>query len=1314
LKIKDFLNFHQTKQLIKKHSCLGGIKHGKYVSKKNQVFKYSQVSINFFNLINGGFMIKNYLCVLLISALIPFEMKAEWVSVDKNATSNNPNVKILSDDISSTVIKIDISGFDVRSFIKENKTYQALDLLTEVFTTKPGYPELPYISKVLAIPDQSGISIEVLETGAVQTFKDIYLPPARSSWYEGSPESLYEENSEAYQSDEVYPKEYVQIDPPSVFRDFRITRVSFFPVRYVPAKKELQVVSSITVRINYGTGEIVNPKTTSKKRISPSFGKLYRSHIYNYQNVLDKLYNGKEEGQEVILCIMPDEFVASFQIYADWKRQSGTNVHITKFSDIGANSSNPDIIKNHISDAYSNWVNPPTYVLIVGDDGVFPKKIVTYPDYSFPNEDYFVEVEGNDYFPEMMIGRFTNQGDYRMQVMINKFLLYEKNPYTANTDWFKKGVCCSNNYYASQVETKRFTAGVMLDDGGFTSVDTLMSDGNGWGYGCTVDLNDVLSTLNNGRGFLNYRGEGWSDGWHASCYDFSTSDVSGLNNGEKFTFVTSIGCGVAMFDTYGGNSFGEEWIEMGSLTAPKGASAFIGPTSNTHTTYNNRIDKGIYMGMFQEGMDTPGQALLRGKLFMYEVFGNEYYVEYHYKIYCVLGDPSIHIWKDVPLAVNVNHPTSVPVGTDQIEFTITFASSGQPVANAELCLTGDDIFATGVSGSDGKVYIEITPLVQETLTVTVRGGNVIPYQGTIAVIQPTQLVEPASYPLIVDIDGNTDGLINPNENCNITFTLKNWGSQTASNVQATLTTTNPNYVQIISTNPVSFGNLAPGNSFTGNPFQFFVKPDCPVGQIFTLQLHVTSTSNFWDYYYDIEVKGCELMFKNFLVYDADLPNANFRLDPGETVSLVLSIENIGEDVAPNVMGILTSNDPYITIEDSNGYFGTLGINSSATSNEDYFEVSVSASCPTQYMAEFSLNLYTQNGNYPYQTFPDFNVPVGLPIPTDYSGPDAYGYYAYASSDAFFDQSPVYNWFELIGAGTQINLPVVSDYTETINLPFTFKYYGTNYSVCRVSTDGWIAFGGGTQTAPVNTTLPNNDNVNNMVAVFWDDLYDTEFFMGKIFYHNDNANHRFIIEWDSISRNNFVAEPVREVFQVILLDPVYYNTPTGDGEIIMQYKKVEEPESCTVGIENSSQNIGLEYVFNQNYDPTASDLINGLAIKFTTKTPSVSSIITGDGDHELSKNNNPAGYSLEQNHPNPFNSDTWISYSLPEPGNVVLQIFNVGGELVRTLQNGQQPTGKYSIEWNGLNNDGNPVSSGIYFYRLQTSGFVKTMKMFMLK
>ncbi|NOU46861.1 MAG: T9SS type A sorting domain-containing protein [Bacteroidales bacterium] len=1259
-------------------------------------------------------MIKKILLFVLVTTFLPFEMEAEWITINnKKSMPAPPDITIISDDVNGTVLKIDLTGFDAKSFISGDKSYKTVDLLSEIFSTDPGFPSLPYIATTLAIPDQGGLSVEVLETGLVQTFTNVYLPPARASWFEGKPETPYLENKGAYESHEIFPAEYASLETPSVFRDFRIARLSVYPVRYVAATKELQVTTSITVRVNYGKGVVVNPKTTPKHAIAPSFAKLYRSFIANYQNVLDKEYNGVEDGREVMLCIMPDDLTESFQIYADWKRQSGIDIHITKFSDINANANNPDIIKNHISDAYHNWEFPPTYVLLVGDDGVFPKEIVEYPDYSFPNEDYFVEIDGNDYFPEMMVGRFTNQGDVRMQIMINKFLLYEKEPYLADTDWFKKGVCCSNNYYPSQVETKRFTTSVMIEDGGFT-VDTLMSDGDGWGSDCTVELSDVVNAINDGRSYLNYRGEGWYYGWSASCYEFSTSDVSSLNNGEKFPFVTSIGCGVAMFDGPGGNCFGEEWVEMGSLTNPRGAAAFIGPTSNTHTAYNNRIDRGIYVGMFQEGMDTPGEALLRGKLYMYNVFGNDYYTEYHYKIFCILGDPSIHIWKDVPQAVNVSYPAIMLVGDNTIDFEVTFASNGQAVANAQVCITGEELFFNGFTDETGHVQLSMTAETEQVLMVTTRGGNVIPYQGTLGVVQADALVEPEGEPVLVDMDGNTDGLLNPNENGFITYTLKNWGFQTVNNVQASLSVINTENVEIITTDPVNFGNLVSGGSFTGSPFQFFVLPECPIGQAVTLKLHVFNSNNSWDYYYNTEIVGCNLNFEDFAIHDASSANPNFRMDPGENVVVIVSVANIGVDVAPEVMGVLSCNDPNITITDSIGTFGTAEVNGILMNFDDYFKVSVDAACPNGYLANYSLKLYTQNGNYPYQTNPTFTMPVGLLVPTDYTGPDDYGYYAYASDDSFFDQTPVFNWVELENIGTKINLSNNGDYTKNVLIPFNFKYYGIDYNQLRISTDGWLAFGNGTQIAPNNTILPNFDNVNNMIAVFWDDLFDIEFFSGDIYYFNDYLNHRFIVEWDNVPHNHFESEPNREVFQAILFDPAYYETITGDGEIIFQYKNVGEPESVTVGIENQSQMIGLQYLFDDVYDPTASALVSEKAIKFTTNPPFASIITSINQNPDSDLANKPNVYHLGQNHPNPFNTSTRITYSVPEQSFVTLSIYTIQGELVRTLQHGIQHSGEYAVDWDGSNDSGKRLVSGMYFYRLQADGFSSTMKMFISK
>jgi hypothetical protein len=252
--------------------------------------------------------------------------------------------------------------------------------------------------------------------------------------------------------------------------------------------------------------------------------------------------------------------------------------------------------------------------------------------------------------------------------------------------------------------------------------------------GCSMDLNDVILTIDDGRSFLNYRGEGWSSGWWANCYPFNTSDVSSLNNGTKLTFVTSIGCGVAMFNASGGNCFGEEWVKLGTTSSPRGAIAFIGAASNSHTTYNNYIDKGLYVGMFREGLETPGQGLLRGKMIMYLTYGAaDPWVEYHYRLFCILGDPSVHIWKQVPLSVSVNHPASVPLSYSDNVITVNYSSTLTPVYHAQVTITGDSVFASAYTDSSGQVTLGITPVSLDSLTVTVRGMDVIPYQGKISV-----------------------------------------------------------------------------------------------------------------------------------------------------------------------------------------------------------------------------------------------------------------------------------------------------------------------------------------------------------------------------------------------------------------------------------------------------------------------------------------------------------------------------------------------------------------------------------------------------
>ncbi len=114
-------------------------------------------------------------------------------------------------------------------------------------------------------------------------------------------------------------------------------------------------------------------------------------------------------------------------------------------------------------------------------------------------------------------------------------------------------------------------------------------------------------------------------------------------------------------------------------------------------------------------------------------------------------------------------------------------------------------------------------------------------------------------------------------------------------------------------------------------------------------------------------------------------------------------------------------------------------------------------------------------------------------------------------------------------------------------------------------------------------------------------------------------------------------------------------------------------------------------------------IDNIAIISGTATP------VHDGVNEVY----PAS-ALFPNFPNPFNPETTISYSLSVQTSVRLSIFNLKGQLVRSLVNGEQPSGNHHVRWDGTDDHGKAVCSGIYLYSLVTPGFKRSHKMVLMK
>lgn len=107
--------------------------------------------------------------------------------------------------------------------------------------------------------------------------------------------------------------------------------------------------------------------------------------------------------------------------------------------------------------------------------------------------------------------------------------------------------------------------------------------------------------------------------------------------------------------------------------------------------------------------------------------------------------------------------------------------------------------------------------------------------------------------------------------------------------------------------------------------------------------------------------------------------------------------------------------------------------------------------------------------------------------------------------------------------------------------------------------------------------------------------------------------------------------------------------------------------------------------------------NGIYIVSTLNTPS--SAVHEDGGAAVARD-----FILHQNYPNPFNPETTIEYQLPQPSQVKVVIYNLAGQSVRTLIDAPQAAGRFRLNWDGKDEAGNSVTSGVYLYELQANDF----------
>lgn len=1023
--------------------------------------------------------------------------------------------------------------------------------------------------------------------------------------------------------------------------------------------------------------------------------------------------------QEHLLIICPDFAADLLSPYVEWKRRKGLGCTLATLGEIGVSSTDDIGLKNYIQNAYDTWPNPPDFILLAGDETVLPvhydwtdDPATMFSSASVPgwycDENYFACLEGDDYFPDALLGRWVVNTSYEYSFLVNKLTRYEMFPNLYETSWYKKAVVAAqdSNYYQgdpSMRETK-LEARDMLLGYGYAQVDTLFGQGSPY----------LLSQwINQGRSYLNYRGAGWTMGW--AGIDFYIDMVYNLQNSFKLPVVTGIGCGVGRFDEPDGTCFGEAWILLGTMSDHRGAISFVGPGHNTHTAFNNSLDLGLYSALFEQGEPRVSAALLAGKMAMYDEFDDyfgidpdvEEIVRVAFNQYYVLSDPELMPYTDIPQQFLVDFPPTVLLGPDSVTILVSDqAGSLYEGAQVALYLSGD-FQAVGLTGADGSVTLtsDATTL-PAYVYLTVTAPNHAAFLDSILVISNSQYVIHESAILDDSPAGNGDGGMSPGEQILWAETLRNYGIATAPEVHATLTSQHP--LVTITQNESGFGSIEPGDSAVGAPEYGLFLEIWPyiIGDDLQFQIHIVdSMDSSW-----MSIVTFPLITPDLQVISLNPdPDGNGRLDRGETCELSFEVKNQGLTAVSDGTVELCSYDPYVEIVDGSIPCGPLGVNQSFSSGNTPFVVSISPYTPTLHEIAFWVRLVSEETTYLFADSSSFTFEVGEYGPTDPTSDENGTYYGYESWDSLYTEAPDFEWFEVDpeagGPGTVLPFSA-SVQIQHVDLPFAFRYWGAEYDQITICADGWIMPGYTETTPPDNFNLPNVDGVSGMIAALWDNLWNPTAETGLISTYYDQVQGKFCIEYDQVSHNSSTVP--KETFQIVLLDPAANPTASGDGEILFYYRTLHffGINFSTSGLESPDETVGIEFSVNNSYPVTSHGLSDSLAIRWTPDPPLITAISSPTTRNSTAT---PAVITFDQPYPNPFNPSTNLRFAIPENGKVQLAVFNVRGQCVREVFRGNLNSG-----WHSFDFDGKGVSSGIYLARLMVEDYVAVRKLLLVK
>jgi len=933
------------------------------------------------------------LALFLFAGLLMSATMGIAENISYNDSWGNEGFSVTSQKSSGVEINFSIRNFDMSKSLINGESMDVISLPGVLLPNNEGAPNLPGNGRYLAVPEGAKAILKIISF-RTETFKDIEMSPApRIPWDTEDGPLEFAKNASIYQKDAFYPAEPFQLSKVTQIRGVDAVMLGITPFQYNPVTKELKVYRDVKIEVAFEGGSNHFGEDRLRSRFwDPLMNDMFLNHASLPEVDYNQNIGTKATGCDYLIITPTD---AIFQQWADsikvFRTLQGILTDVVTLGDVGGNT--PSILENYINDAYASWDIVPSAVLLLGDYGSNAANSITSPIWNSycVSDNILADVSGND-MPDIVFARMTAQNAGQLEVMVTKFLNYERTPPTSadfydhpitalgfqTERWFQ--ICSEsvagfweNELGKSPNRINKTYSGNPNSDPWSTATNTgtvlNVFGPNGLGYipaspsevNCTWNgsAQDVVNGINDGAFILQHRDHGSETGWGEPS--FQSSNINSLNNTD-LTFIWSINCLTGKYNI-SGECFAEKFHRYTSGGENSGALGLIAASEVSYSFVNDTYVWGAYDNQWPDFL--PDYGTTPDSRDVMPAFGNaagKYFLqqsswpynvdnkEVTYNLFHMHGDAFTTVYSEVPQDLAVSHNPILYAGVTSFDVS---ANEGAFIA---LTVNGEIIGTAEATGAPVSILIpgQIPP---DQVIVTITKQNYYRYTAVVDVIPPSgPYVVKDDFTINDEVGGNGDGMMDYGESNLLSITVKNVGVEQADNVVVTIGSEDE-YITITD-GTEAYGNIAPdATAMVEDGFAYDVAEDIPDMHNVVFEVSATNGSETWLSYISIIGHAPVLEYVDFQISDPT-GNNNGKLDPGETVDILVNCENSGSSEAFNLLANLLSSDANITINTSEVPYGDLA---AGGNTGGIFSVSADEGTPAGHIADFDFDVAADMG-----------------------------------------------------------------------------------------------------------------------------------------------------------------------------------------------------------------------------------------------------------------------------------------------------------------------------------------------------------------